>query len=139
MNRFVLDCSMAMRWCFEDECDAVAEAALDAMAESEAWVPSIWLLEVANVLLVAERRQRLRPADSARFVELLAGLPIVVDETGRDLAHGPVLELARRTGLSAYDASYLELAMRLGEPLATGDERLAAAAAANGVGAFPPA
>lgn len=136
MNRFVLDCSTTMKWCFEDECDAAADSALDALAESEAWVPAIWLLEVANVLLVAERRQRLTPADSARFLGLLAGLPILVDQTSDQLAHGPIVELARRTGLSAYDACYLELAMRLGDPLATGDDRLKAAATANGVSVF---
>jgi predicted nucleic acid-binding protein len=128
---------MTMKWCFEDECDATAESVLDALVESEAWVPAIWLLEVANVLLVAERRQRLTPADSARFLELIAGLPIVVDQIGHQLAHGPVVELARRTGLSAYDACYLELAMRLGDPLATGDDRLESAATANGVSVFP--
>lgn len=133
MTRFVLDCSVAMAWCFEDECDSFADAALEALVESEAWVPSIWPLEVANVLLVAERRGRLAPADSARFLELLGGLPIVVDASGPRAVHGPVLELGRRTGLSAYDASYLELAMRLGAPLATRDDRLRAAAAANGV------
>ena len=98
---------------------------------------SIWPLEVANVLLVAERRHRLTPADSARFVELLAGLPITVDHSGQHLAHGRILDLAHRAGLSAYDASYLELAMRLGVPLATADDRLCDAADASGVPLMP--
>lgn len=137
MSRLVLDCSMTMRWCFEDESDGAADAVLDALLEWTAWVPAIWPLEVANVLLVAERRHRLTPADSARFVELLAGLPITVDLTGQHLAHGRVLDLARRAVLSAYDASYLELAMRLGVPLATADDRLREAADASGVPLMP--
>jgi len=131
--RFVLDCSMTMSWCFEDEADAAADAVPDCLIDSEARGPSIWPLEVANVLLVAERRGRLRAADSARFLQLLGGLPVTVEETDRPRAHGSVLELARRTGLSSHDAAYLELAMRLGAPLATRDQGVRAAAVAEGV------
>jgi predicted nucleic acid-binding protein len=138
VSRLVLDCSVSMAWCFEDECDAYADSVLAALAEAEACVPSIWTAEVANVLLVAERRQRITVADSAQFVELLGHLPIAVDEGGCRRCHGPVLDLARRTGLSAYDACYLDLAMRLGAPLATRDDRLREAASGNGVGVFQP-
>jgi predicted nucleic acid-binding protein len=137
VTRFVLDCSMTMAWCFEDEADAAADVVLDSLVDSEAWAPSIWPLEVANVLLVAERRGRLRPADSARFLQLLGGLPVTVEEPSRPRVQGPVLELARRTGLSSYDATYLELAMRLGAPLATRDRALRAAAIADGVPLHP--
>ena len=138
MNRFVVDCSVTMAWCFEDECDEYADAVLSSLASAEACVPSVWSLEVGNVLLVAERRGRISVADSARFVQLLADLPIVVDLDDHLRIHGPVLELGRRSRLSAYDASYLDLAMRLGMPLATRDENLRTAASANGVELFSP-
>jgi predicted nucleic acid-binding protein len=138
LNHLVIDCSVTMAWCFEDECDAYADSTLSALASVEARVPSVWSLEVANVLLVAERRDRIAPADSARFVQLLAELPIVVEHDDRRRTTGPVLDLARRTGLSAYDASYLDLAMRLGAPLATRDNELRQAASANSVQVFDP-
>ena len=138
MTRFVVDCSVTMAWCFEDECDEYADSVLTSLESAEACVPFVWSLEVANVLLVAERRGRISVAGSARFAQLLADLPIVVDLDDHIRLHGPVLELGRRTGLSAYDASYLDLAMRLGIPLATRDEDLRAAASANGVALFSP-
>jgi predicted nucleic acid-binding protein len=122
-----------MAWCFEDECDELADAVLDGLAEGEAWVPSLWPLEVANVLVAAERRRRLTAADSARFVELLMSLPIVVDDRSHERAFAQVMSTARQLGISVYDASYLELAMRLGAAIATRDSQLRAAAAAAGV------
>jgi predicted nucleic acid-binding protein len=122
-----------MAWCFEDECDELADAVLDGLAEGEASVPSLWPLEVANVLVAAERRRRLTAADSARFVELLMSLPIVVDDRSHERAFAQVMSTARQLGISVYDASYLELAMRLGSALATRDSQLRAAAATAGV------
>jgi predicted nucleic acid-binding protein len=139
VSQVVIDCSVTMAWCFEDECDAYADSTLGALASAEARVPCVWSLEVANVLLVAERRDRIAPADSARFVQLLEELPIVVEHDDRRRTHGPVLDLARRTGLSVYDASYLDLAIRLGVPLATRDHELRQAASANRVQLFDPA
>jgi predicted nucleic acid-binding protein len=125
-----------MAWCFEDQCDELADAVLDRLADGEAWVPSLWPLEVANVLVAAERRRRLTAADSARFIELLMSLPIVVDDRSHERALSQVLAAARQLGLSVYDASYLELAMRLGATLATRDAQLSAAAATAGVPLF---
>ena len=136
MTPVVVDCSVTMAWCFEDECDELADAVLDRLADGEAWVPSLWPLEVANVLVAAERRRRLTAADSARFIELLMGLPIVVDDRSHERALSQVLAAARQLGLSVYDASYLELAMRLGATLATRDSQLRAAAGAAGVPLF---
>lgn len=136
MTPLVVDCSVTMAWCFEDECDELADAVLDALAAGETWVPSLWPLEVANVLVAAERRRRLTAADSARFVELLMGLPIVVDDRSHERALSQVLAAARQLGISVYDASYLELAMRLGASLATRDAQLRAAAATAGVPLF---
>jgi len=124
LNRFVLDCSVVMAWCFEDEADAYADSVLNLMDESEALVPCIWPLEVANVLLVAERRKRLTEAASLQFAGLLSELPITVDYESSDRALSEILFLGRQQGLSSYDAAYLELAMREGIPLATRDSKL---------------
>jgi predicted nucleic acid-binding protein len=136
---FVLDCSVAMAWCFEDECDKYADAVLEALSGTEAVVPAIWPLEVANVLLVAERRKRLMKADTARFAELLGGLPIVVEWMNSESVLSRVLDNAREFRLSAYDAAYLELAMRQGLALATRDKALRAAAKKGGVRLFKAA
>ena len=139
MKPFVLDCSVAMAWCFEDECDQYADAVLGALGKTEAIVPAIWPLEVANVLLVAERRKRLKKADTARFAELLNGLPIVVEWINSEHALTRVLANGREFGLSSYDAAYLELAMRQGLPLASRDKALRAASRKGGIRLFAPA
>jgi predicted nucleic acid-binding protein len=113
-----------MAWCFEDEADTYADSVLGLLTESEAIVPCIWPLEVANVLLVAERRKRLTEAASHQFTGLLNELPITVDYEAPDRAMSQILFLGRQQGLSSYDAAYLELAMREGIPLATRDNRL---------------
>jgi predicted nucleic acid-binding protein len=130
----VMDCSLTMAWCFSDEADAFADAVLDSLTETEGLVPSIWLLETANALLVAERSKRMTEAQTRRFVELLLALPIVVDQTEARHVMNNVLPVARRYALSSYDAAYLELAMRTGLPLATRDSRLARTARRCGVG-----
>ena len=134
MNRFALDCSLTMAWCFEDEATPYSESVLEALADGEALVPPIWSLEVANVLVVSERKKRLLPAQSRRFVELLQSLPITLDAEVRPL--GELLALARDQGLSSYDASYLDLAVRTGLPLASVDGPLLEAADRFGVARF---
>jgi predicted nucleic acid-binding protein len=126
-----MDASVAMAWCFEDEAIEATDIVLDRLRDDEAAVPAIWPLEVANVLLVAERRDRLSEAQASRFLELLTQLPIEVDEAPHDLA--AIVAAGRRHELSSYDASYLVLAERLGAPLATLDQRLAKAAERAGV------
>lgn len=138
MSRFVLDCSVAMAWCFEDESDGYADAALDGLVNGAAMVPSHWRLEVANVLLAAERRVRLTEADSTRFLELLGALPIEVNGETHARAFGAVLLLGREHGLSSYDAAYLELAMRESVPLASLDQSLRLAAESSGVSLLGP-
>lgn len=124
----VLDCSITMSWCFEDEADATSDQALDALRSIEAVVPAIWPFEVANVLLVAERNKRLTRAASARFVTLLDALPIEVQAPLGLGEIGEVLLVGRSHGLSSYDAAYLHLAMRTGAILATLDKALKRAA-----------
>lgn len=136
-DEFVLDNSVVMVWGFEDEADPYAETLLDSMPTARAHVPNLWPLEVANVLLVGERRRRITAADTARFLSLLDSFPIAVDDETTARAWVETLALARAQNLSAYDAAYLELAMRRGLPLATLDDKLKAAATAVGVALHP--
>jgi predicted nucleic acid-binding protein len=128
----VLDCSAAVSWCFEDEATAAGEALLDRVGRNGALVPVLWPFEIANTLVMAERRGRLTGARVAAFVAAIEDLPITVDEEISSALH-EVLALARGERLTVYDAAYLELAMRTGLPLATRDRALAAAAASSGV------
>jgi predicted nucleic acid-binding protein len=133
LSRFVLDTSVAVVWCFEDETTPYAERSLDALASGEALVPFLWPLEVGNVLLTAERHKRITRAKATRFLRLLMDLPITVDTEGIAKAFTEVLAVAHEHGLSAYDAAYLELALRQGLPLATLDTGLRRAARQAGV------
>jgi predicted nucleic acid-binding protein len=129
----VLDASVALSWCFKNEATAVGDEVLERLAVETASVPAIWHLEIANVLALSERRGRIRPANSSEFIALLESLVIVVDEEISSHAFGQVLDLARAEKLTAYDAAYLELAMRLGIPLASKDTDLCDAAERLGV------
>jgi predicted nucleic acid-binding protein len=131
---FVLDCSVTMAWVFDDEDEPLAAKVRDRLADTIAIVPSVWPLETSNALLTAERRGRLTEAESVRFLTVLRSLPINVEAGPSLRLVDELLSLARRLGLTVYDASYLELAMRRGVPLATLDARLSAAAAVVGVG-----
>lgn len=137
-NTFVLDGSVALVWGFDDEADTYAEAILDQTPTLQAHVPSLWPLEVANALIVGERRNRCTPADTARFLSILGSFPIAVDDETVIHAWADTLHLARIHNLSSYDASYLELAIRRGLPLATLDAKLQTAAQAVGVALFTP-
>ena len=107
-----------------------------ALDSEQAIVPDLWHLEVANTLVIGERRKRSTQADTVTWMGFLSALPIAVDEETRAHAFGDTAGLARAHGLSAYDAAYLELAMRRGLQLATLDEKLLAAAAAAGVAIY---
>ncbi len=134
---FVLDTSMTMTWCFEDETSPVAEQVLDRLRAEGAQVPSLWPVEVANAVLVGERRNRMNEARLAAFLRLLRALPITIEEVEWSNVLGPVRGLARDQRLSVYDASFLELALRSGLPLATADRRIRAAAERVGVELLP--
>ncbi len=133
MSDFVLDCSVSISWIFSDEHSHYAEAVLRLLEHQQAIVPSIWLLEIANVLLVGERRGRITQAQTSQALLLLESLDIVVDDNTENQALSATLTLGREQRLAAYDAAYLELAIRLQLPLATLDERLATAANRCGV------
>ena len=125
---FVIDNSVVMSWCFKNETNQYADAVLDRLLESTAFVPSIWPLEVVNVLLVAERKKRLKEADSVRFITLLSQLPIVVEYERTERIMKDLLALSRTNNLSSYDACYLDLSMRRGIAIATLDTQLKKAA-----------
>jgi predicted nucleic acid-binding protein len=131
--QFVLDCSVAISWCLVDENNDYANSILAMMVDSEAFVPGIWSLEIANTLVVAERRNRMTKEQSEEAINLLRSLLIKVDMATEINALDSTLNLARQEGLAAYDAAYLELALRLKLPLATLDNRLAEAAIRCGV------
>ncbi|MBN1142291.1 MAG: type II toxin-antitoxin system VapC family toxin [Deltaproteobacteria bacterium] len=135
---FVVDHSIVMAWCFEDEGNGYADSVLDSLESEEVFVPAIWPLEVGNVLLVAERKKRLSQASAVRFLELLGCLPIIVEQETPERMLKDIISLAREQGLSTYDASYLDLAMRHDLPLATLDASLLKAARNCKVPAFAP-
>jgi len=136
---FVLDNSVTMRWFFGDgrpkELD-YANTVLDAINIQNVIAPATWGLEVANVIVRAEAKDLVTEARSGAFLEMLDGLDIEIDAATFAHALSDTLQLARRYTLSAYDASYLELAMRLGIPLATLDGKLQKAANKAGVKFF---
>lgn len=122
MTEFVLDCSATLTWVFADEATAATEALLDDMAKGRrAWVPALWHLEIANVLIGAQARGRIDKAGVEKFLATLGMFDIAVDDDTMALAWSKTLGLGEAYGLSAYDASYLELALRKGLPLASLD------------------
>jgi predicted nucleic acid-binding protein len=138
---FVLDASVTMSWLLGDanaESSRYAASVLEALRHPDvrARVPGIWALEIANVLARAEARNLLTEAQSNAFLEMLAHAGIDSEDGTFARALTDALHLARRYGLSSYDASYLELALRTGLPLATLDTDLARAAARAGVDRF---
>jgi predicted nucleic acid-binding protein len=138
-ERFVLDNSVVMRWLFGDGSDAdqtYAHQVLDAIAKGMALVPSLWGLEVANAIVRAESKRLLTEARSAEFVGLLQKMNIQVDSKNHFQTMTDTLQLARRYGLSSYDAAYLELALREGLPLATLDQKLRNAVVHSGSNHF---
>ena len=130
MKAPVLDSSVTMAWVLRDEQSAQADAALEQVAEIGGIAPALWWVEVRNVLVIAERRGRLTQEDTAAAVQ-------AIDALGIHLDHAPdntsVLQLARTHGLTAYDAMYLELALRQQRPLATLDHKLSVAAQAEDI------
>ncbi len=133
--RLVLDASMALAWLFERQSPddvKLAEHALVALPNAEVRVPALWHTEVANALLVAERRQVVSEARVFDYLSKLSALPIDTDDLPPVGRRDAVMALAREHGLTAYDATYLELALRLNAVLATFDRKLVSAMYAAG-------
>jgi len=126
----VLDASMALAWIFPRQKQAekvCADRALDLMDSVMATVPNLWHLEVANGLLVGERRKVIAATQVDDYLDQLDALPIRSDDTVPQARRSHIMALARRWGLTVYDATYLELALRSRAVLATFDAKLAAA------------
>ncbi len=128
---FIVDASVSAAWFLPDEATPYTETALQATAEVDVWVPALWLLEIGNLLLSAQRRKRINDAKRRELVAAAAGLSLRVDREAVSMIE--LDELAAAHGLSAYDAAYLELALRRKLPLATLDEVLSRAMAKAGV------
>jgi predicted nucleic acid-binding protein len=129
----IIDCSITMVWCFADEFTAAVQEVQDRLATEAALVPAHWPLEVANVLAMAERRNRISALDATQFVKLLGAFDIQIDEESPSRAFGHVLPLCRSQSLTSYDAAYLDLALRSQLPIATLDDDLRRAASGLGV------
>jgi predicted nucleic acid-binding protein len=127
----VVDASITAAWFLPDEATAYSEAALHATAMSEVWVPALWLLEMGNLLLSAQRRRRINDAKRRQLVADAAELRVHVDR--KPVSMVELDALASKHSLSAYDATYLELALRRSLPIATADAGLLAAMTTAGV------
>ena len=136
MNGIVIDASVALAWCFPDEASDYADSVLLALENQTVIVPAIWAVEITNALLVGERRKRIRQPEVRRFTDLMNGLSVVED--GQPFADtvSNVLPLAREYDLSAYDAAYLDVAVRHEIPLATLDAALQKACTKAGIKIF---
>ncbi len=137
MSAGVIDASIALTWCFEDEASAETDRLFESVRDNGAIVPGLWHLELSNVLLQAEKRGRISIADVAFRLGLIADLPISVDQETAARSWREILILARAEHLTTYDAAYLELAIRRGLPLMTKDDELGAAAKRLGISVFP--
>ena len=130
----VLDASVVVAWFFEDESTSFSEGVLDLLsAGMEVLTPAIWPFEVANALLMAERRKRIKMAQVTALLARIAGLRISVEPIQTSSAFNQILSIARQNNLTEDDAAYVELALREGLPLATLDAGLRTAARHLGI------
>jgi predicted nucleic acid-binding protein len=136
LSSVVVDASTALAWCFPDETSEYADSVLVALEGCTILVPAVWSLELANAVLVGERKKRLNQPEIQSFTTLLENLSIVQDAQAISDNIRSVLPLAPAHGLSAYDAAYLELSIRHSSPLATLDGNLRKAAKDSGVKLF---
>lgn len=138
MSQWIVDASLALGWYLKDEDDrAYNLEVLAGLNANDALVPFLWTYEVANGLVMAHRRKRLGQADVSTILESLKGLPITVDQPDADKVM-QLPEFALKHQLTAYDAAYLELALRLKLPIATKDGAMKRAMASCGIETVKP-
>lgn len=130
---FVLDTSITLAWCFEDEQTPAIMELLDRVTETGASAPLLWPLETLNGLFMAERRRRLEASQRAKLASFLRELPITLDADTASQAWDATARLAEQFRLTTYDATYLELAQRRRLPLASLDKELRTAAEAMNI------
>jgi len=135
---FVLDASITLNWCFEDETSRYSEAVLNSFTTHTAIVPQLWPVEVVNALLIGERRERLTAPSSIRFLEQLQQLPIQIEGVIGIASSEKLLSLGREHKLTSYDALYLSLAIQKSCPLATDDKTIRKACRKVGVELYKP-
>jgi predicted nucleic acid-binding protein len=129
----VLDASATLAWLYPEELTCAIRAAFDLLVDDCAWVPSLWRMEIAYSLSVSLHKGRITPLRRRESLADLQLLPILCDPQTNDHLWGRTLELADQHRLTVYDATYLELALRLKLPLATLDEELREAARQEGI------
>ena len=134
---FVLDSSVALAWLLPDEGSEATDALADRLEHEPAVVPAIWPLEVGNALLIAQRRGRLTEKEVDRLLSVVVELPIETEPAALNDRMSSVMSMARKLGLTAYDAAYLEIAKRRAIPLATLDARLRHACGQSGIEVLP--
>jgi len=131
---FVADSSVTISWVALSQSSAATDRLLDDVASGTPFtVPVLWMFEVSNSLLMLMRRKRIDPDESIRARGILRRLTPIVDDEGPRFALGEITDLAQKHGLSVYDATYLELALRKRLPLATRDAALHKAAKRAGI------
>lgn len=133
----VIDASVTLSWVYTDEHSAASDALLAQVADKGAVVPALWRLEIANALQVGIKRKRIDNAYRDSTIQKFLRLPIEIDADTNDFAWTTTLKLAETHQITVYDASYLELALRRGLPLATRDDQLAASASRAGAILLP--
>ena len=133
-KRLVLDASVAVAWCFEEESTRFTEGILDSViGGAEVLTPAIWPFEVANALLVAERHKRVTMAQATALLQRISKLPVLVEAISPNRAFEQILQVARQYQLTEYDAAYVDLALREALPLATLNAKLGRAAHSAGL------
>jgi len=133
LSSIVLDCSVTVSWFMIDETSTISNDILNLISKEKAIVPSIWQLEVGNVLLMCQRNKRITKEQRLNALRILNELPIIIDDLTSKYAWQDTIELAEKYSLSLYDACYLELSLRYSLPLATFDNQLKKAANLAGV------
>jgi len=138
VSQWIVDASLALGWYLKDEDDrAYNLEVLAGLNANEALVPFLWTYEVANGLVMAYRRKRLAQSDVSTILESLQALPVTVDRPDANrVMQLPGLALQHQ--LTAYDAAYLELAVRLKLPIATKDNALKRAMTSCGIDTVQP-
>lgn len=135
-SNFVIDASVVIAYVLDDESSATANAVVASLCQYDAVAPSFLSLEISNILLLAERRCRVKAEQRRLFVKKIEELQIAEDVYSQERIFSRVLPMAAYHGLTTYDACYLELAARCSMPLATLDKKLRSAAQAQGVTLF---
>ena len=138
MTPWIVDASLALNWYLTDEQDReYSVAGFGALGDREILVPSLWVYEIANVLLIAQRRGRIAPERIQYVLDTVTDFNLRIDEVVPKSAVR-LTRLASQYALTVYDAAYLDLAMRSSNPIATKDKALMKAMGAAGIQAVTP-